>query len=274
MAARQQRVELPETVAKYLGRLAPDPRFHGDVIDRLQTAPCSIRAFSSIHLRLSLSGFTAFDDDGILRDSMDLLVRKAAEAGSRWYSLIREGKEAVITNHAKKLADAAGFLYDAMAGIKVWSEELGAGSKSLRLLLDRIEGSGFVEIGFSPENFGHDSDQSFIGELGRLCNLAREVESDDLIPPDPAYFSAAQSGYFNPIQAFVASLDTYISEHIGGGEIENQAFPAGFKLSDTEMAGLAWAATDQGDLSPVINTRAAKDSRAERVRKIRAARER
>ncbi len=147
----------------------------------------------------------------------------------------------------------------------MWPQELGYKGKALDSLLRNIDDAGYVVGGMPLEFMGHEDDSSFTGQLGRLYNLAMEVEDETLIPEDPAYHETAVKGYYNPIPAFVASLDRYVAELA-----EEGMFPRDFKLSDTEMAGLAWAATEQGDLSPVINRRSGKDSRAERVRKIRA----
>lgn len=264
MAKRQQPVELPNAVAAYLRQISADYRFQTSVVDALQAAPCSIRAFASIHRRLT-DWVLTFDADGVLREPVQVIARKTVEAGSRWYVVIHRGNEKLIRNGARKLADAAQGLYDALWDFATWPQELGYKGNALNRLLRNISDAGYVVHGMPLEFLGHENDSNFTGELGRLYNLAREVEDEALTPEDPAYFQAAVKGYHNPIPAFVASLDQYVAELV-----DEEVFPHDFRLSDSEMAGLAWAATEQGDLSPVINRRSGKDSRAERVRKIRA----
>jgi hypothetical protein len=72
---------------------------------------------------------------------------------------------------------------------------------------------------------------------------------------------------WNDVAAFVAFADDRIE-----GEAKMGRLPYRFRLTDPEMAGLAWAAIGRDDLSPVINRGEEKDKRAETVRKIRTAR--
>lgn len=249
--------DLPQAVADFL-RQDHAGRFECDVIDNLLTAPCAIHAFKRIAARLA-------------PEPLILIAEEAAAVGSTWYPAARHG-DVVLRKTAKRIATAAKELFDALGELQCMGPDV---------LMQRGDAIGLLAdfIGRPPSymipiemvaTVADPLPDDFALRLADIHALATAAQEEELTPDDPAYYEAAQSPHVkrdNPIPPFVAALDSRIVAFTG-----SKAIPFGFELSHAEMAGLAWAATAQKDLSPVISRGEEKDKRAETVRKIRTVR--
>jgi hypothetical protein len=258
--------DLPQAVADFL-RQNHGGRFEDDVIHNLLTAPCAIHAFKRIAARLA-------------PEPLILIAQEAAAVGSTWYPAARHG-DVALRKTAKRIAAAAKELFDALGELQcIGPDVLMQHGAAIDALADLIgEPPGYMIPIEMIADVADPLPDEFAFHLAEIHALATAAQEEELTPDDPTYYEAAQSPHAKrdlPIPPFVAALDSRIVTFIDFGEL-----PSDFELSHAEMAGLAWAATEQEDLSPIANTYESKavgsvgrriDPRTETVRKIRTVR--
>lgn len=211
-------------------------------MERLASAPCAINAFSRIVARLRKhAGYDRCILNGVTPEIViaDVAVLAAAVDHQATRSACREMPEKM--QEATRLASQLCDLLEEIERIY-----LDAGLKGRQI--DALA----AEIPKAVANCGD------VAELAYAA--ANEVPGRILAEQD----WAVAMWKWGDIAAFVAFVDDRIQR-----ETNLNHLPHGFRLTDPEMAGLAWAATGQKDLSSVINRGETKDKRAERVRKIR-----
>lgn len=211
-------------------------------MERLASAPCAINAFSRIVARLRQhAGYGGCILLGVTPEIViaDVAVLAAAVDHQATRSACRQLPEKMRT--ATCLAT------------------------QLRELLEEIERT-YLDAGLKGEQIETlaAAIPEAIARCGEVAELAYAAANGapGLILPEQDW--AVSKRKWSEIAAFVAFADERIE-----GEANLKHLPDGFRLTDPEMAGLAWAATGQKDLLPVINRGETKDKRAERVRKIR-----
>jgi len=214
-------------------------------MERLARAPCAINAFGRIIARLRKdAGYGGCVLLGVTPEIViaDVAVLAAAVDHQKSRSACREMPEKM-----REAAHLANQLCSLLEGIERTYLDAGLKGELIGALVAAI-----------PETI------ACCGNVAELAYVAAD-EAPDRILPEQDWPVAMRK--WSDIAAFVAFADDRIN-----GEANLMHLPYGFRLTNPEMAGLAWAATGQSDLSPVVNRGESKDKRAEMVRKIRQGR--
>lgn len=236
----QSKFAIPHTVERFLSDYASTSIDGTDRLNakRLLDAPCSRQAFWSISNRLEKADGCRYDLDHQLRFVADI----AMIAGGVPYQHIRI-TASDLPGLLRVAADAARTLSEAVEYISMGQRESGLQNDYLLKL-------------FNIEWFPYG--------LHDFANLAEIASEHSFETPYQEFLIEVKTRQFNQLAAYVHTVDWRIAELV---EIDH--LPVTFKLSNTEMAGLAWAVLGRDDISPFAQRHDAKDSRAELVRKAR-----
>lgn len=214
-------------------------------MERLAGAPCAINAFSRIIARLRKhAGYGGCVLLGVTPEIViaDVAVLAAAVDHQATRSACRE-----MSKKMREAARLANQLCNLLEGIERTYLAAGLKGEQIGALVATI-----------PEAV------ACCGNVAELAFVAADEAPGQILPEQDWPVAMWK---WSDIAAFVAFADDRIN-----GESNLMHLPYGFRLTDPEMAGLAWAATGRNDLSPVVNRGEAKDKRAEMVRKIRQGR--
>lgn len=205
--------------------------------ERLLVAPCSKWAFSAISRRLR-ENTCRYDVAQQLRFIADIVMI----AGTVDFRGMRDG-EIALRSELKAAAQAARALSYAIDLIQTYGAWSGLSGETLSTLFD-------------TEWFPHGLDD--------FAARAEAASEEALCPPYREFSRAMETRQFNELASYVITVDARLAEFVSIGYL-----PAGFRLSNAEMAGLAWAVLGRENASIFSQRGEDKDTRAEAVRKTR-----